>query len=182
MAGLSGCGSTNTPTGTETAGATGSAGDSSVPDSTPEPTPTATPTATPEPTPTPPERTYQPQLLDVNLVSTWSEPGDITENAIDTLHRGQPAVVAYRYRMRIPASTAHFSEGVDVYDGDERILRTFEHVDREVESPGLNTWEDAMSFDTAEWPLGTLTATFGVGELQLHRNSERKDTTFELVK
>jgi hypothetical protein len=170
-AGLAGCGSTATPDDesvrTETTTATA--------------TPTATATATPTPTRTPPERRYLPQLLDVSLVSTWSEPGDLAANRIDQVRRGQPAVVAFRYRLRVPEGTVNLKEGVDVTADDELVVRRFRDVDRTVDSAGLYTWEDAMTFETAEWPTGSLTASVAVGELQLHRTSDSVATTFELL-
>jgi hypothetical protein len=174
LSALSGCGSEGSPpsdgdaTATVTRTATG--------------TRTPTPSATPEPTATatPPEREYRPQLLDAALVSTWSEPGDLTANRIESIRRGQPAVVAFRYRIRIPQGTINLKEGVDVFHDGEQVVRRFRDVDRYVESPGLYTWEDAMTFETAGWPVGELTATAAVGELQLHRTSERVSTTFEV--
>ncbi|WP_251343080.1 hypothetical protein [Haloplanus halophilus] len=166
-AGLAGCGST----GETDATATGS----------PTRTATATPTVTATPTRTPPERRYQPQLLAVALVSTWSEPGDLTANRIDRLQRGQPAVVAFRYRIRIPEGTINLKEGVDVIHDDDLVVRRFRDVDRRVDAAGLYTWEDAMAFETDAWPTGDLTASVAVGELQLHRTSDSLTTTFELV-
>lgn len=150
---------------------------------TPEPTPTTTPsdTTTPLPTRIPPDQRYRPQLLDVVLVSTWSEPGDLTANRIERVQRGQPAVVAYRYRMRIPQGTVNLKEGIDVLDGDDRIARRSRDIDRYVDSAGLHTWEDAMTFETGNWPAGELTATVAIGELQLHRVSNRVSTTFEVA-
>jgi hypothetical protein len=167
LSGLAGCGSTDPAESTDRATATG--------------TPTADPTTTPLPTRTPPDQRYRPQLLDVALVSTWSEPGDLTANRTESVRRGQPAVVAYRYRIRIPQGTINLKEGVDVLDGDDLVVRRSRDIDRYVESAGLHTWEDAMTFDTAEWPVGELTATVAVGELQLHRVSNRVSTTFDVT-
>jgi hypothetical protein len=169
-AGLAGCGSTGAP----------DDGGTRTPTATETATPTATETATSTATRTPPERRYLPQLLDVALVSTWSVPGDLEANGIGRLRRGQPAVVAFRYRLRVPEGTINLKEGVDVTAGDELVVRRFRDVDRTVESAGLYTWEDAMTFETADWPTGELTASVAVGELQLHRTSEPVTTTFEL--
>ena len=168
LSGLAGCGSA------------GSSSSSASETTTATPTPEPTRTPTPEPTLTPPERRYVPQLLDVALVSTWSEPGDLTANRIESIRRGQPAVVAFRYRIRIPQGTINLKEGVDVVHGDEMVVRRFRDVDRHVESAGLHTWEDAMTFDTADWPTGRGTATGAIGELQLHRTSDRVSTTFDV--
>lgn len=175
LSGLAGCGSASSSPSSETATST------TTRTATSTPTPTATSTATPDPTLTPPDRRYLPQLLDVALVSTWSEPGDLTANRIESIQRGQPAVVAFRYRIRLPEGTVNLKEGVDVVDGDEMIVRRFRDVDRYVESAGLHTWEDAMTFDTTDWPTGELTATVAIGELQLHRTSERVSTTFDVT-
>ncbi|GAB3312875.1 hypothetical protein EI982_17020 [Haloplanus rallus] len=170
-AGLAGCGSTGTapdtgtPTGTASSTATG--------------TPTATPTATP--TRTPPEQRYRPQLLDVALVSTWSEPGDLAANRIARLPRGQPAVVAFRYRLRVPSGTINLKEGVDVLADDDLVVRRNRDMDRTVDTAGLYTWEDAMTFETDDWPAGRLTASVAIGELQLHRTSDPRTATFDLV-
>ncbi|GAB6861225.1 hypothetical protein ACFR97_14255 [Haloplanus litoreus] len=172
-AGLAGCGSTTSPDGESERTATGTA--------TPTSTATPTPVETATPTRTPPERRYLPQLLDVALVSTWSEPGDLAAKRIDQVRRGQPAVVAFRYRLRVPEGTINLKEGVDVTTDDELVVRRFRDVDRTVDSAGLYTWEDAMTFETAEWPTGSLTASVAVGELQLHRTSDSVATTFELV-
>lgn len=172
LSGLAGCGSP---------GAESTPTDGGEATSTPTATASPTPTTTPVPTPEPPEQRYRPQLLDVALVSTWSEPGDLTANRITTLRRGQPAVIAFRYRMRIPAGTINLKEGVDVYDGNDRVVRRFRDIDRHVDSAGLHTWEDAMSFETADWPTGRLTATVAIGELQLHRTSDSVSTTFEMT-
>jgi hypothetical protein len=172
-AGLAGCGSTgSTPDGgdaTATRSATGRA--------------TATPTVAPSATParTPPERRYRPQLLDATLVSTWAESGDLSANRIDRLQRGQPAVVAFRYRVRVPEGTINLKEGVDVTRGEDRVARRYRDVDRSVDAAGLHTWETAMTFETATWPAGELTASVAVGELQLHRTSDPVTTTFEVV-
>jgi hypothetical protein len=175
LSGLAGCGSTGSSSSTATPTRT--------PASTPTRTATATvtPSPTPEPTVTPPERQYTPQLLDVALVSTWSTAGDLAANRIERVRRGQPAVVAFRYRMRIPQGTINLKEGVDVLDGDDVVVRRSRDMDRYVDSAGLHTWEDAMTFDTAEWPVGELTATVAIGELQLHRVSESVSTTFEVT-
>jgi hypothetical protein len=173
LSGLAGCGSGG-----------GSGGDV-TPTSTATPTSTVTATATPTPTatatPAPPERSYQPQLLDVGIVSTWAESGDLTANAVTEVRRGQPVVVAFRYRARIPQGTVNFSEGVDVYRGEERVVRRFRHVDRYVDSGGLHTWEDAMTFESGDWPTGRLEASVAIGELQLHRTSDPMVATFELT-
>jgi hypothetical protein len=177
LSGLAGCGSTDPAESTDGATAT------TTPTETPTRTPTATvePTTTPLPTRVPPERRYEPQLLDVALVSTWSEPGDLSANRIESVRRGQPAVLAYRYRVRVPQGTINLKEGVDVLDGDDLVVRRSRDIDRYVESAGLHTWEDATTFDTSEWPVGELTATVAVGELQLHRVSNRVSTTFEVT-
>jgi hypothetical protein len=120
-------------------------------------------------------------LLDAALVSTWSEPGDLTANRIANVRRGQPAVVAFRYRIRIPAGTVNLKEGVDVVHDEGLVVRRFRDVDRYVDAAGLHTWEDAMTFDTADWPAGALTATAAIGELQLHRTSDGVSTTFEVT-
>jgi hypothetical protein len=168
-AGLAGCGST---------GSTPDEGDATATERA-----TATPTATPSATPTrtPPERRYLPQLLDATLVSTWAESGDLTANRIDRLQRGQPAVVAFRYRIRVPEGTINLKEGVDVTRGERRVARRYRDVDRSVDSAGLYTWETAMTFGTGTWPTGELTASVAVGELQLHRTADPLTTTFEVV-
>jgi hypothetical protein len=173
LSGLAGCGSAGSSPETDDGTATGGP--------TATTTPTATPTATPAPTATPPERRYFPQLLDVALVSTWSEPGDLTANRIRSVRRGQPAVVAFRYRIRIPEGTINLKEGVDVVHDGDLLVRRFRDVDRHVDSAGLHTWEDAMTFETADWPTGNLTATVAIGELQLHRTSDGVSTTFEVT-
>jgi hypothetical protein len=175
LSGLAGCGSAGSPPPTDE----GTAASTTTATLTASPTPT--PTDTPAPTRTPPERRYLPQLLDAGLVSTWSEAGDLTANRVGRVRRGQPAVVAFRYRIRIPEGTINLKEGVDVVHDGDLVVRRFRDVDRQVDSPGLYTWEDAMTFQTAEWPTGTLTATAAVGELQLHRTSERVSTTFEVT-
>jgi hypothetical protein len=174
IAGLAGCGSAGTgpstdgtPTGTATPPETATA--------------TSTPTGTPEPTVTPPERRYLPQLLDVALVSTWAEPGDLTANRVERIQRGQPAVVAFRYRLRVPEGTINLKEGVDVVHDGDLVVRRFRDVDRRVDTAGLHTWEDAMTFETGDWPTGELTATAAIGELQLHRTSDGVSTTFEIT-
>ena len=182
-AGLAGCGSTgsapDTGTPTETAAGTPTA----TPTETAAGTPTATPTETETETPTrtPPEQRYRPQLLDVALVSTWSEPGDLDANRIARLPRGQPAVVAFRYRLRVPSGTINLKEGVDVLASDDLVVRRNRDMDRTVDTAGLYTWEDAMTFETDDWPTGRLTASVAIGELQLHRTSDPRTATFDLV-
>ena len=173
LSGLTGCGSAGSPPPTDE----GTASSTTTPTASSTPTPTGTPT----PTRTPPERRYLPQLLDVGLVSTWAEPGDLTANRIESVRRGQPAVVAFRYRIRIPEGTINLKEGVDIVRDGDLVVRRFRDVDRQVDSAGLYTWEAAMTFGTAEWPTGNLTATVAVGELQLHRTSEGVSTTFEVT-
>ncbi|WP_248896078.1 hypothetical protein [Haloplanus halobius] len=146
-------------------------------DGTETPTSTATPTTTTA-TRTPPERQYQPQLLDAALVSMWSEPGDLQANQVESVRRGQPAVVAFRYRLRVPEGTINLKEGVDILHDGDLITRQFRDMDRQVDEAGLYTWEDAMTFETAEWPVGDLTATVAIGELQLHRTSAEVSTQF----
>lgn len=175
LSGLAGCGSAGSPPPTDE----GTAASTTTATLTASPTPT--PTDTPAPTRTPPERRYLPQLLDAGLVSTWAEAGDLTANRVGRVRRGQPAVVAFRYRIRIPEGTINLKEGVDVVHDGDLVVRRFRDVDRQVDSSGLYTWEDATTFQTAEWPTGTLTATAAVGELQLHRTSERVSTTFEVT-
>lgn len=172
LSGIAGCGSEEPSPST---GGTATATETATETRTPEPT------TTPLPTRMPPERRYQPQLLDVALVSTWSESGDLTANRIESVRRGQPAVVAFRYRIRIPEGTINLKEGVDVLDGDDMVVRRSRDIDRYVESAGLHTWEDAMTFDTGDWPVGELTATVAVGELQLHRVSNSVSTTFDVT-
>lgn len=178
LSGLAGCGSTDPAESTDETTGT----DAMTRTATADPTTTATadPT-TPLPTRVPPERRYEPQLTDVTLVSTWSEPGDLSANRIESVRRGQPAVVAYRYRVRVPQGTINLKEGVDVLDGDDLVVRRSRDIDRYAESAGLHTWEDAMTFDTGDWPVGELTATVAVGELQLHRVSNRVSTTFDVT-
>lgn len=170
LAGLAGCGSAE-----------------SSDEATPTPTASTTPTATPTPTAsamptiTPPERRYQPQLLAVALVSTWSEPGDLDANRRDSVRRGQPAVVAFRYRLRVPSGTVNLKEGIDVSDGDRLLVRRNRERDRTVEEAGLHTWEDAVTLSTDDWPTGDLTATVAIGELQLHRTSDSMSVSFEVT-
>ena len=173
LSGLAGCGSAGSPPLTDEGTTTATV--------TPTASSTPTPTRTPAPTRTPPERRYLPQLLNVGLVSTWSETGDLTANRIKSIRRGQPAVVAFRYRIRIPEGTINLKEGVDIVHDGDLVVRRFHDVDRQVDSAGLYTWETAMTFETAEWPAETLTATVAIGELQLHRTSERVSTTFEVT-
>jgi len=170
LSGLAGCstaGSSGSPTSTHT--------------STQTATSTATATATPRPTPTPPDRRYQPQLLDVALVSRWSAEGDIEANQIDELRRGQPAVIAFRYRLRLPEGTVNLKEGIDVIHDGDLVVRQNREVDRYVGSAGLHTWEDAVTLETADWPTGAVTASVAIGELQLHRTSDALATTFEVT-
>lgn len=173
LAGLSGC---------------GSAGSSDDPTATPATdtatatrTPTRTPTGTSEPTATPPERRYLPQLLDVGIVSQWAGSGDLEANRIDAVRRGQPAVVAFRYRIRIPSGTINLKEGIDISDTGGLVVRRNRERDRTVDSAGLYTWEDAITLRTDDWPLGDLTASVAIGELQLHRTSDPMSVSFELV-
>lgn len=171
LAGFSGCGSSGSSVGTPT-------------DTSPS-TATATPTDTPEPTAsstvTSPERRYVPQLLDVGIVSRWAESGDLEANRIDSLRRGRPAVVAFRYRLRIPSGTVNLKEGIDIADDSGLVARRNRERDRTVDSAGLHTWEDAVSLSTDGWPLGELTATVAIGELQLHRTTDPRSVSFELV-
>lgn len=176
LSGLAGCGSASS----SSPGAATSTQES-TPTRTATPTATATATPTDDETLTPPDQRYRPQLLDAALVSTWAESGDLTANRIGSVRRGQPAVVAYRYRMRIPQGTVNLKEGIDVLDGDDLVVRRSQEVDRYVDAPGLYTWEGATTFDTADWPTGELTATVAIGELQLHRVSDRVSTTFEVT-
>lgn len=177
VAGLAGCGSSGDGASTPTSGAT----ETATVSATSTERATATPTATPTQTRTPPDQRYRPQLLDANLVRMWSEPGDIEENAVESVRRGQPAVFAYRYRMRIPEGTINLKEGVDVSRGDDLVVRRFRDVDRRVDTAGLHTWEDAMTFETDDWPTGELTATVSVGELQLHRTADPIPVTFDVT-
>lgn len=172
LAGLSGCGSSGSPddpTSTATDAPTATA------------TPTRTPTETAAPTVTPPERRYQPQLLDVAIVSGWAATGDLEANRVDAVRRGQPAVVAFRYRLRVPSGTVNLKEGIDISHDGELVVRRNREPDRTVDSAGLYTWEDAITLRTGGWPLGELTATVAIGELQLHRTSDPMSVSFELT-
>jgi hypothetical protein len=171
LAGLSGCGSVGSSDG-PTPTSTGSP---------PTTTPTGTTTTTSTPTTTPPERRYQPQMLDVALVSRWAAPGDLDANRVDVLSRGRPAVVAFRYRLRVPSGTIYLKEGVDIVGNDELVVRHNRERDRTVDSAGVYTWEDAVSLRTDAWPLGELTASVAIGELQLHRTSDPRSVSFELT-
>ncbi|MFD1633905.1 hypothetical protein ACOZ4L_13815 [Haloplanus ruber] len=171
-AGLAGCGSTPEP---DTGTSTGTV----VSTETATETETKTPTSTPARTP--PEQRYRPQLLDVGMVSTWGESGDLEANRIERLRRGRPAVVAFRYRLRVPSGTINLKEGVDVLADGDLIVRRNREMDRTVDTAGVYTWEDAMTFGTDDWPTGRLTVSMAVGELQLHRTSESHTATFELV-
>lgn len=171
-AGLAGCGSTPDPgAGTSTGTVV----------STETRTETETATASSTPARTPPEQRYRPQLLDVGLVSTWADPDDLEANRIERLQRGQPAVVAFRYRLRVPSGTVNLKEGVDVLADGDLLVRRNREVDKTVDAAGLYTWEDAMTLGTDDWPTGRLTVSAAVGELQLHRTSESHTATFELV-
>jgi hypothetical protein len=170
LAGLAGCGSAGSSNGV-----------TPTPTASPTATPTRTPTETPAPTVTPPERRYQPQMLDVAIVSRWATPGDLEGNRVDTLRRGQPAVVAFRYRLRVPSGTINLKEGIDVVDDDGLVVRRNRERDRTVDAAGLYTWEDAVTLPTDDWPLGDLTASVAIGELQLHRTSEPLSVSFELT-
>jgi hypothetical protein len=90
-------------------------------------------------------------------------------------------VIAFRYRLRVPGGTVNLKEGVEVYDGDDLIVRHNREVDRTVESAGVYTWEDAVTLDTADWPTGRVTASVAIGELQLHRTSDAVTTRFEVT-
>mgnify|MGYP000557275272 CR=1 FL=1 len=176
-AGLAGCGSVGSSPSTDEAPTPTPTGTSPSTDEAPTPTPTGTST----PTTTPPERRYLPQMLDVALVSRWGGAGDLIANRIEHVRRGQPAVVAFRYRIRIPSGTINLKEGVDVVYRGDLVDRRSRDTDRNVDSPGLHIWEDAVTFETGDWPTGELTASVAVGELQLHRTSESVETTFEVT-
>jgi hypothetical protein len=168
LAGLAGCGAdggSETPTQTATT----------------EPTGTPTATATAQPTLSPPDQSYRPQLLEVALVSTWAEEGDLEANRTEQVRRGQPAVIAFRYRIRIPQGTVNLKEGVDIIHDGDLVVRENTEVDRYVDSAGLHTWETAMTLETGDWPTGDVTASVAIGELQLHRTSNVVTTTFEVT-
>ncbi|WP_435068643.1 hypothetical protein [Haloplanus sp. C73] len=166
LAGLAGCGAD---------------GSSETPTATTEPTRTPTATATAQPTLSPPDQNYRPQLLDVALVSTWSEAGDLEANRTEQVRRGQPAVIAFRYRIRIPEGTVNLKEGIDIIHDGELVVRENTEVDRYVDSAGLHTWETAMTLETGDWPTGEVTASVAIGELQLHRTSNTVATRFEVT-
>jgi len=167
-------------TGTCLAGLAGCGADGSTETTTPTSISTQT-TTTPPPTLTPPEQSYRPQLLDVGLVSTWAEAGDLSENRVEQVRRGRPAVIAFRYRMRIPEGTVNLKEGIDIIADDELVMRRNNEVDRTVDTAGLHTWETGITIETADWPTGQVTASVAIGELQLHRTSDPMATTFEVT-
>lgn len=176
LAGLAGCQTSDSPepgtveTATATA-ATGTVG---------SPTSTATSQAT-ESLPETLERN-RPYVTAVQLVSRWSEPGDIRTEGTDTVRRGRPAIVAFQYTVRLRDGTVPFKEGVDVLGPDGEVLaRRVTEVDRTVQSDGVYTWETATTFDTTEWPTGSVTAAVTVGDLVLHRVSDTVSTTFSVV-
>lgn len=162
------------------------------PESATEMTPTAetepagspTRTTSPAPTTSLPEtlERNRPYVTAVQLVSQWSEPGDIRAEATDTVQRGRPAIVAYQYTARLRAGTVPFKEGVDVLGPDSEVLaRRVTEVNRTIPSDGVYTWETATTFDTMEWPTGSVTAAVTVGDLVLHRVSDTVTTTFSVA-
>lgn len=125
---------------------------------------------------------YEPTVVDAHLVSTWAESGDLVENRAETVARGRPAVVAFRYAVRLPAGRFRFREEVAVRgpDGSHFARRRVE-VAHTAESAGTAAWEHALAFETAGWPLGECTATVTVGNLELHRVSAPTTTSFRVV-
>lgn len=158
---------------------------------TAEAEPAVSPTRTTSPAPTTSQATEslpetlernRPYVTAVQLVSRWNEPGDIRTERTDTVQRGQPAIVAFQYTVRLRAGTVPFKEGVDVLGPDGEVLaRRVTEVDRTVPSDGVYTWETATTFDTMEWPTGSVTAAVTVGDLVLHRVSDTVTTTFSVV-
>lgn len=158
---------------------------------TAETEPAGSPTRTTSPAPTTSQETAslpetlernRPYVTTVQLVSQWTEPGDIRVEATDTVQRGRPAIVAYEYTVRLRAGTVPFKEGVDVLGPDGEVLaRRVTEVDRTVESDGVYSWETATTFDTTDWPTGSVTAAVTVGDLVLHRVSDTVSTTFSVV-
>lgn len=150
-----------------------------TPTRTPSPTASPTSTSTPTPTPTP---APAPEILAANLVSDYSEFGDVKENRIEEAESGAIILVGMRYSTTIENGAADTTEQVEIYNSeDARVAIEQDSGELLSDTTGTSVIEHALSFDTRDWGIGNFRAAVLVRDNHTGKISPTITFSFDLI-
>lgn len=172
------------------AGCSGSTPNTEAPPTdTPPPTdgdggPTPTPTKPPmdSPTPTATSEPEPPEIMFVNLISSFDAFGDVAANNIDSQPQGAEVLIGYRYEAWVHDGTFSITTQVEITDQDGNRVAIDQDVDEQIiDGNGPRSWEGAMGFH-ASWDPGTYTAEVVIRDDVTEKVSDSATGTFEITK
>ena len=127
-------------------------------DSPPETTSPPTQPPTPQPTTREPTTTRQPEppeILEVALVSEFSEYGDVQANPVTAVGKGATALLGYHHETTVHDGTLNITTQVKVFGPSGRRVDSSTHDDEQlVSGNGRQEWQNVHTFDTTGWDLG----------------------------
>lgn len=142
-------------------------------DTQPTDTETITQASTPDPEP--------PEVLFVNLISSFDQFGDVRSNSIESAPRGSDILIGWREETWVHDGTYATTTQVEILDGqNNRVAVNQDADDQVVNSDGAQEWEGAMSF-RADWEPGEYTAEVIVRDDETDMVSEPESGTFEIT-
>lgn len=169
IAGLAGCAGGDSTT-TET-----NPTDSATASPTVSPTPTATSSPTVSATPE-----TRPEIMFANLVSEFTQYGDVRAKKIESEPAGDVIQVGFRSRIYIHDGTMHTFDQIDVHDADRRVGSQTTEDEQVFDLSGYELFESALAFDTRGWGAGEYEASVRTRDEVTGKVSNEERFEFEL--
>jgi len=121
-------------------------------------------------------------MLDAQLVTGWQSAGDLEDNAIGAVGRGDQAVLAFKFRMQPHSGEVNIRAQIIVEDGNGAMVDSVtERQSRLVDSDGPVTLEWAYVTPSSEWSTGSYTAEVLVQDETTDETSNAVVHEFEIV-
>lgn len=123
-----------------------------------------------------------PQIKRVELLSGWSEVGDVADNAIASARRGSTVGIGILYEYyHVNGQEASTAQVEIIHESGEQLAVLRDQTNRLVDYDGWAEWEWYLPFSTTGASLGQYEATALVQDDENGETSESKSTTFRII-
>lgn len=136
------------------AGCAGGSNSTPTPTATPTDTPTATPTPTPTPTRTPRQFDDLPKMIEANILTGWSEFGDVYDNQMSRIPPNVEFSVGSRVEAEVHNGEVTLEMQAEIYQGDGLVERESTHTSTLTQETTPVEWGIAVGMDSVGWEVG----------------------------
>lgn len=121
-------------------------------------------------------------MRSLQLVSEWETDGDLRDNAIDAVGRGDDAVLAFEFDIAEHDGEVNIRAQITIEDSSGRLVDDFtDYESRLVDADGSVTMEWAYLTPARDWSTGTYTAEVLVQDTTTGETSGAASHKFDVV-